>query len=393
MRKTELDSLRGLAAFAVLVWHATASSLHTFLAASTGGEVHGFVQNALTYSPLRIFSAGPEAVWIFFLLSGFVLVRSAARPGYDWSAYYPSRMIRLYLPVAGAVLVTAIVFLAFPRVITSSTAAFVGGLPTSYTPDAIARDLTLLDGTSIANVPLWSLQWEVLFSILLPLYVFLARRFPWWSLGGGILAIIASVWVDSLVLLYMPIFLLGAVLGLYWEAIRARLEFLSHISVSSVVTGVAALVTAVVLITSDYTVGHGPGGVGVTPLVATGITLAKLAGMALLLALALSWTPLQRTLRWKPFVALGLVSFSLYLTHGPIVIGLVFLMGPGIGTTIAQVTVSLAVSVLFYFLVEKRAHLLSRRIAQGIKLGVRSAEPSERGVGPANEVEREPRRD
>ncbi len=95
-------------------------------------------------------------------------------------------------------------------------------------------------------------------------------------------------------------------------------------------------------------------------------------GIVLLLVVVMLWTPLRSLLQLKPFVALGKISFSLYLTHGPIVIGMLFLLGPGKRTTIVQIVLSLAVAVAFYYLVEKGAHRLSRHVAQRIRAEDRS---------------------
>lgn len=369
LRKIELDSLRGAAAFAVLLWHTTASSLHTFLVGSNFQPVGSFWYNAVMYSPLRIFSAGPEAVWLFFVLSGFVLTRSASPTDYRWDAYYPSRLIRLYLPIIGAVLVTGIAFLLLPRQLTAANSVFVNGLPTEYSVSAMLRDMTVLNGTTTANVPLWSLQWEVLFSILLPVYVLAARAFPRVALSGSVLLIIASAWTGSPFLLYMPMFLIGSVLGFHWEAIADRFRVVAAGNLRATVLGALGVLLSVVLITSSYTFNFLIAGqTGAAGNLTTNVfTVVKLAGICLLLALALTYPPLRTVLRWRPLVALGTISFSLYLTHGPITIGLAFVMGPGILTTITQIVLSLIVAVLFYFAVEKWAHQLSRRVARAIR--------------------------
>ncbi|WP_331280737.1 acyltransferase family protein [Microbacterium sp. Cr-K32] len=109
-----------------------------------------------------------------------------------------------------------------------------------------------------------------------------------------------------------------------------------------------------------------------TNLFASLFTVSKLMGIVLLLVVVMLWTPLRSLLQLKPFVALGKISFSLYLTHGPIVIGMLFLLGPGKRTTIVQIVLSLAVAVAFYYLVEKGAHRLSRHVAQRIRAEDRS---------------------
>lgn len=374
MRKTELDSLRGIAALAVLLYHATAASLPAFFVGAKMLPVEGFWYNALMYSPLRIFTAGPEAVWLFFALSGFVLVRSASRPNYRWDAYYPSRIIRLYVPVIGAVIVTALVFWLIPHRVTPENAAMVAGLPGEYTVQNALADATLLTGTSTANVPLWSLQWEVLFSLLLPAAVLVARRFPWISLAVGVVASVASVWTGSLFLLYMPMFIIGAVVGYHWEAIAERIGRARSSKAAGNIVGGLAFVLAVCLITAAYSLNFAVDRESYwsVNLWASAFTLAKLAGMVLLLAVVMLWAPLRALLQLRPFVALGTISFSLYLTHGPIVIGLLFLLGPGKSTMVVQIVASLAVAVVFYFLVERGAHRLSRRVAQHIRSEDRS---------------------
>lgn len=50
---------------------------------------------------------GQAAVLVFFVLSGFVLSRPfLAEPPSGWRGYYPRRLLRLYLPVWGALLLT-----------------------------------------------------------------------------------------------------------------------------------------------------------------------------------------------------------------------------------------------------------------------------------------------
>src|SRR5690606_28637812 len=95
----------------------------------------------------------------------------------------------------------------------------VGGLPQTYTLESAVRDLTLLNGTSIANVPLWSLQWEVLFSLLLPAAVFIVRKSPGFSILLSLAATVLSVWSGSAFLLYMPMFVIGGSLVSHWAAI------------------------------------------------------------------------------------------------------------------------------------------------------------------------------
>ncbi len=68
----------------------------------------------LYYTPLHALFVGTEAVLVFFMLSGIVLVK--AFPGWaslKWS-YFASRLTRLYLPIWGSILFALLLTFARP---------------------------------------------------------------------------------------------------------------------------------------------------------------------------------------------------------------------------------------------------------------------------------------
>ena len=79
----------------------------------------------------------------------------------------------------------------------------------------VVHDLTLLRGSSALISPLWSLQWEMWFSLLLPLYIFgavLTRRLPWWVPVTGLLMMTtAGALLHSRALTHLPMFGIGVV--------------------------------------------------------------------------------------------------------------------------------------------------------------------------------------
>src|SRR4051812_9751190 len=76
-RIPELDALRGLAAVAVLLGH-----WMTVVPAwddDTRHQPAKWLLNIFKYTPLRLLTAAPEAVLVFFVLSGFVLACRSSR--------------------------------------------------------------------------------------------------------------------------------------------------------------------------------------------------------------------------------------------------------------------------------------------------------------------------
>jgi peptidoglycan/LPS O-acetylase OafA/YrhL len=96
-RIASLDGLRGIAALTVLGAHAILAGI---------AYHHYSARNTVTW-------LGSLAVSVFFVLSGFVLVRPALHRPLRLRSYYRSRAIRLYLPVWAAIAFAASLHLAF----------------------------------------------------------------------------------------------------------------------------------------------------------------------------------------------------------------------------------------------------------------------------------------
>ena len=106
-RVRSLDGLRGFAAVGVLLYH---------LSLVARPELSRATWEWLTQTPLKVLFAGTESVLVFFVLSGLVVTLPALRKGFSWRRYYPTRILRLYLPTFGAVLLAAALILLVPRV-------------------------------------------------------------------------------------------------------------------------------------------------------------------------------------------------------------------------------------------------------------------------------------
>jgi peptidoglycan/LPS O-acetylase OafA/YrhL len=326
---------------------------------------------ALTHTPLHLLWAGTEAVYVFFVLSGLVLALPLLKSAsFSWLEYFPRRAARLYLPVTAAVVWGLLLVALVPRNNGHDYSRWMQARPNEASWSGVVQDLTLLRGSSALISPLWSLQWEMWFSLLLPLYLFgavLTRRLPWWvPVTGLLLMTTAGALVHSRALTHLPMFGIGVVIATHlpelsrraaairprgWAAIGvgAILLILSHWLVLAVSTNTRALEIA-------------------TP-------VSVLGAMGLVLMAALS--PLARSfLEARPVQWLGMISFSLYLVHEPIVIALGFLLGPGSGflLLVLAVPISLLAGWLFYRGVELPAHHASRRFGRWFAQTLRSSQ-------------------
>lgn len=215
-RFVALDGLRGVAAVMVVVYHfLLATSLSDeYLRVLSGETAASPVVDLIANTPLRYLVMGPEAVIVFFVLSGFVLVLPMlSGRGLDLWNYLPRRLLRLWLPSAAAVVLAVIVIIATqqdPAQVRSSwSQAF--SFPTLTAADVV-DSFFLITGSPKLNNPLWTLRWELLFSLLLPIAVLLVsyvKRGRWlWLLACGAASGLGAV-IGVQALTYGPVFLAG----------------------------------------------------------------------------------------------------------------------------------------------------------------------------------------
>jgi peptidoglycan/LPS O-acetylase OafA/YrhL len=326
-------------------------------------------------SPLRLFSAGAEAVLVFFVLSGFVLVLPVLRARqYDWVAYYFRRPIRLYLPVVASILFAAVIVFAHPQ-------KYAGGSPwvAAWSIPApnwgeFVSALDIFQPANPVNNPLWTLRWEMIFSLALPLFAFSALLLKrWWAaaFAGMFLLVFVGVLKNVAVLQYLPVFLAGGVLavnaerlGAWSERIRGR-RWVNLAWLALLLGGLAVLV-----------VHWMAASVGTVPYLAQLLIAVSFLGATVVVAVAFLWPPFERALTVAPAQWLGRVSFSLYLVHVPIIIGCANIFGPGnwLPTIAVAIPISLIVAELFARFVEAPAHRLSKRVGSAVSARVSRAE-------------------
>ncbi|HJA29346.1 MAG TPA: acyltransferase [Candidatus Olsenella pullicola] len=361
-----LDGLRGVACVAVLLLH-VAMMLELW-----GPE-----------GPYPLIPGAP-AVVVFFVLSGVVLTlaplaRMRAGERYDWLGYFPRRIVRLGVPLVAAValgIAAGLVAWLTGSTGRSATAIDFAGTPQQVVHDILMQfdvlffvsdDTVTLFGDPLVRVnsPVWSMGWELWFSLTLPLAVACLARVR--RDGAAALAILAGIFVSHWCG-YFPLrlcltFWLGVLLAKHLDELSR-----THLAPAAEVGALLALL-AVIELAQAVRAGI-LGQLGAPP--AAALQTLMNAACAGLVALAMTDGLVRRALSARPARFLGTVSFSLYLSHS-LVIGALEAALPlaGVTTGWAQAAVALvlcmAVAVVFWRLVERPAIDLSRRV--GIALG------------------------
>lgn len=364
-RLTALDGLRGLAAVVVLLHHALYTN-PDFPGAPGGGYAPaGSPMWWISYTPLKLATAGVESVIVFFVLSGLVVTLPVVRRrGFDWVAYFPRRVVRLMVPVVASVLLAAAWVAAIPQVSTQPSSTW---LSNSSTPDFsweyVVKAVDLLGGDGQINNPLWSLRWELAFSLLLPVFAIAALAVRKWWMGGLALAC-ALTWLGaragSAELEYLPAFFVGAVIAVRLDVVRNTADRINRRWFRHPLWALLTVGSALLLI-APWLVGPGVGRIpeldsalkGLVPLAAAGLVVA-----------ALGWTPLRALFESRPLQFLGAISFSLYLVHVPIIIFSTYLFAGQAWYVPLLFAIPLAVLVAvgFMWLIEKRSHGWSKAV-------------------------------
>lgn len=339
-----------------------------------GGSGVGSALWWVSQTPLKLLSAGSEAVLVFFVLSGLVVALPALKsPAFSWAGFLSGRLVRLYLPVWASIAIGTVLIWLVPR----SDSAITQGTwmdnaqATSISWGTLLNEASLTRTSYDVNNVLWSLRWELAFSVLLPLFVALAivvgRH---WAIALALAFALSTVGVLGGIdaFQYLPVFFIGTIMAVRLDAIREwtrRRLLRPHAGPWAV-----GLVAGSLLLL----IGHwllrpvAPSG----SLASTLLTQLSVLGAAGLVFAAIGVRPLRSALESRATQWLGKVSFSLYLVHMPILATLTFVLGDDRWWLVAILTVPLALLVAwgFHWAIERPSHRLARRITGAVSTGV-----------------------
>lgn len=359
-----LDSIRGLAAMAVITEH---------YVIAYGLPCQGqFCQHVLDTPPFNFWWDGAAAVSMFFVLSGMVLslkyFRSGHRPDLNHFSllnYTVGRLTRLWPPYLAVLILSAVLYVEAADIPFASTILPASAWLTEtwrsnpLTPEQMLSEAMLLKmPDNIVLLPqAWTLTIELVLSLLLPLGLLLAERGVVWLLffagfAVTLLGVSAFLWH----------FLMGLCIARYYSIVT---DYLSARRWRRWLVLVAAIVF--------YTSGGLFQGVNIRESI---VWASSGVGSALLLLFALSSENTQMVLSNPILRQIGRVSYSAYLIHMVILLCitprvlnwleplLADHLKLWVGGYLSSVVIIVVLSVLSYRFLEIPSMSMGRRISQ-----------------------------
>ncbi|BFU44729.1 acyltransferase family protein [Krasilnikovia sp. MM14-A1004] len=322
-----LNALRAVAAVLVVIYHLRSL---LFVDAARAGE--GIPTRALYV----VTGLGPAAVLVFFVLSGYwvggSVIAGFRRDRFRWAGYATARLSRLWIVLVPAVVLTAIldhvglallghtsIYAGDPAYHHTVPVADLAGRLTPLTAlGNIGFVQTIAVPTYGTNASLWSLAYEAAFYVIFPLalYAWKGRGPLAARILNAVLLLAVCALVGPKVLMYLPVWLMGAAVALFRDRIAAVLAGLRPGVLALARAGAAAAVGAALYATqASY----------------SGRNVLLLAGATTVLLVLL-----VQDLRWGglPGRALDALSayaessYSLYAVHLPIAAMIAALLTP-----------------------------------------------------------------
>jgi peptidoglycan/LPS O-acetylase OafA/YrhL len=300
-RLLELDLLRFLSAFSVVIYH------YTFLGYVADEHLIPVPYEAIT----SVSKYGYLAVHFFFVVSGFLVLRSAL--GRTVKDFFISRVTRLYPAYWAAATLTAVSIVLFgPAPHSAGYSELLHVSPTEYVVNMTMIQQFL--GFNDLEGAYWSLGYELSFYLIISILI-------GWRLINNHLDVVLTIWLGYVALVrpvdathtpafyfliptYAPLFAAGMIFYLLQTQLYAKWKMYALLAIAYYLSLRSALPEAA---THGITFGHTMSPV-VIVIVITAIFLIFFAIIHRVFDLS----------RWPWLSALGALTYPLYLLHGNI---------------------------------------------------------------------------
>lgn len=370
-----LDSLRGIAAMTVVVFHCMISFVIFHSANYESEYQNGFIK-LITETPIKLIWNGTEAVLLFFVLSGFVLSISYLKGrANSYNVFLVKRFARIYIPYIVVMSISVILTMIFYKYshLDGMSSTFDNRWDHPVTLESILSYIFMINyDTANVNGVVWTLYHEMRISLIFPFIMWIIIR---WnaikSLTINALIIVAS-WIGFLfisnttdgiisflandfrnTMFYVIFFVFGATLSKYRKEVSETIQAFKPINKFLI------FILSILLISARWII-------DIVPILPHSIHEIFVGiGITLLFAVVLSSDLAQKILMNKFLLWLGKISFSLYLTHILVLMLLAILVGRyAIWLT---PIVSLPVAALTYKYVEEPAIKIGRKWTSSLK--------------------------
>ena len=296
-----LDHLRGFAAILVLFFHGGHFIAHK-ISYGAPYDPSNWIKAANPFSALVI--EGHTAVSLFFVLSGFVFTVGAIGKKLDYFGFYRNRILRTY-PLF-------LFFLCLGILIYPENFNIAGLLKSVF---FLANSDSAIDGGAFTFV-FWSVAVEWHFYLLFPALIWLVQKKGW----GSMLVIIFIFFVIRLIAYFQDIsmreisywsivgridqFIIGMLAGLFYQS-----KFKASASFDCL-----AIVGLIIILSALYVFNQFGGG-GLNNHVWIYWTTIEAGAWAVFVLGYLSITRHYPVVISRTFIAIGTISYSIYLTH------------------------------------------------------------------------------
>lgn len=363
-----VESIRGIACLIVVFSHLSLTFFPILHSGNTDFQLYPF-QSYLYDLPFGFLYSGLSAVFVFFVLSGFILTKvltdnySDTRLKKACLKRYPRPMLPALLSCVLAYLVISSFEMNHPSLTDwiNTFGNFDGSLLGAFYNGAI--DVFFLSGKSLYNPVLWTMKIELIGSFLVFLLIYLFNRFNKSYFSILLLFVILILTVTKMLNPLLGLGLAGFIIGFIF-CIHGRIINFKY--------------SILLLVTGLYLAGahNGSSSYFIFTQIIGGKTynLCNFISGILIVYAILFNNELNNFFSGKVGVFLGKISFSIYLIHLPIlyVLGVYFFSYiyavsenytlASILASIVTITVSIILAIPFHKFVDKKAMTFSNWI-------------------------------
>ncbi|WP_420391633.1 acyltransferase family protein [Acuticoccus sp.] len=373
-----LESLRGIAASLVVLYHA-------MLVFQVGlhGEPHRTPMDVsdpalfALHALMAVFN-GPNAVILFFVLSGTVLTlsldRAGAVSGRGLVGYYVRRLFRIMPLLAFVALLAVVAHLMIAAREPLSTGTDWMQAYYRHEPGLGELVLNAIGWSNSLNSPTWTIRIEILASLVFPL-LYVLRGSP--AIVAAMLVALSALAFANLEPVRFHVFLisfyLGALIPLVAPRVEALMERVGPFAVVTVVVAAIGFAAAAERLYRPW--------VHVEP-----ARVLLISGAAAVLVCAVYCGIGKRLLNTRVFAFLGKVSYSVYLIHFGVLFAVAYAVAPylpqeldpfsavaaNVALGIVCLPITVAMSALSHRLVEKPFQNVGRTVSRKLIGGLRT---------------------